>query len=914
MSIEEKESPTGENGGGADKTALNKKYPSANINTSQDDLLTHISILGEREAYCIVGGRYVLSERAKKPSIAKGAIFTEWVLKDFVVDFIREKNAKGEICWLSLNDKETANDTIKGVVGIYIIWFDIDPQRADKNKPATASEKAAAYEEAIKLVQYLRDTFGAIPIIADSGNGYHVYCPIDCFELLTNTQRLEFNDKQSAFFKRIREESCVNIDTTADIRRVTQAIGSLNLKIPQNPLQSKWINAQDFVGHESDVRKVNRPLLLAILDMPIKKEQATQPELQEHPEFETLLKTNTKVKKLYNGQLESFGYKSRSEAEASFITILFREGFTETEISEIMNGCKIGKWQEKKEEGDWYAESQLKSCAKFASEHPKTKAKSKKNDEKRERNNKEPDAEEVSEEAKEKAIAILKEGRALDFVADTVGRLHHGDKDIVQIIWLSSLGVLQEHRIHQLLVGSPGSGKSDTARKVMQTIPAEHKVKLDEASPKALYYAVRDGVNLQGCVIYFDDVSPDKGTIELLKKIASDDPDALRNWTVDDKRQFLNMEIPREVLVVATTIESLSDKQGQLLRRYQILNPDESGEALEGVGEMIKRSGRLTQAIAEPVAIDELEISKAIFLHIINANKSVVIPFDFDYKLKRHADKTTLKGFIALVKCHALANYPNRVCVGDIILATREDLEKASELWQSVLGLKVDKIAEQVLNCLPTHEPIFSAENEEFDFDIEAGGPSYYRATTIAEKLKIAPRTVRDKLINLYEVGLIDRKKEGGRGNPWVSWRAGEAVAPSIAKVKEPSFETDVRDAIKKIVDFWGGNVDEIYTVFQKSCHNQTEDEEQPNKLMGGGTVAPPKTAEDTGSVQVTNIVSALRFFSAPPKTWAPPVILEPLEVLDYYYGERKNIREQVHQGDVLELLPDDFDKVEGVE
>lgn len=204
----------------------------------------HLNLLGDRNDYCLVGGKYEWNERKSKFEIAQGKIFTEWVKHEKVIDFIKDKNSRGENVWISLNDKEVGNDSIRGVNRIYAIWFDIDAPRKDKNKIATEAEKKIAYENCKNLKAWIYDKFGAIGYMACSGNGYHLFYPVAPLELIVETIREEFNDQQRTFLKRISEESGVEIDTTTDIRRVTQAIGSLNLKIPDTPLSTYWINEQ----------------------------------------------------------------------------------------------------------------------------------------------------------------------------------------------------------------------------------------------------------------------------------------------------------------------------------------------------------------------------------------------------------------------------------------------------------------------------------------------------------------------------------------------------------------------------------------------------------------------------------------------------------------------------------------------
>lgn len=211
---------------------------------NEDAITSHLALLGDRKFYCLLGGEYKWSETKSKYEIPKGNVFTEWIERDKVIGFIKQKNSRGVQVWISLNDKEANNDFNKGVNRIYAIWFDIDAPRKDKNVIATEAEKKIAYKNCEELRAWICDKFNAIGFIACSGNGYHLFYPVEPYELIVETQREEFNGKQKAFLKWISKESGIAIDSTTDIRRVSQSIGSLNLKIPGKPLPTYWIDEQ----------------------------------------------------------------------------------------------------------------------------------------------------------------------------------------------------------------------------------------------------------------------------------------------------------------------------------------------------------------------------------------------------------------------------------------------------------------------------------------------------------------------------------------------------------------------------------------------------------------------------------------------------------------------------------------------
>ena len=328
----------------------------------------HLNIIGNRETYCIFGGKQEWNEKSKLYRLPKSSRnkATEWILKDKLIDVLNEYYNKKWTLWVSLNDKETGDDTIEGVTDISVFWFDFDAPRANKAEPATDEEREQAFEEAKKFKEWMQKGFGVIGFIACSGNGYHLFYPVEPYPLLGKSFRKEVNEKQRSLFKKLREKSNINFDTTTDIRRVTQPIGGLNYKIPDNPIKTYWVD--NPTGEEiEEARKKNLSLLTAVLDTKIEGETHVAI-AKDHSEFSELLEQDIKLKDLYMGNWQKYNFKSRSEAEQSLVTILCLNGFSDDELKEIMKGCKIGKWQEKEES---YHNATVKKGREFAASHPK---------------------------------------------------------------------------------------------------------------------------------------------------------------------------------------------------------------------------------------------------------------------------------------------------------------------------------------------------------------------------------------------------------------------------------------------------------------------------------------------------------------------------------------------------------------
>lgn len=72
---------------------------------------------------------------------------------------------------------QLTNDTY--IVRRHWLIVDIDPVRVPKEISANDEEKAKAWDAAVKVREYMSLGKWKDPILADSGNGYHLFYPID---------------------------------------------------------------------------------------------------------------------------------------------------------------------------------------------------------------------------------------------------------------------------------------------------------------------------------------------------------------------------------------------------------------------------------------------------------------------------------------------------------------------------------------------------------------------------------------------------------------------------------------------------------------------------------------------------------------------------------------------------------------
>ncbi len=343
----------------------------------------HLAILGPRDKYYIF---------AKKYKIIQNKLETDdqadcWLTKKEIIPWVQQKNREGFSCWISLHDKE--KDLIIGVKALCDFWIDMDSNRKDKTVKATKEELQEALEGAKKLKDYIEKEFGAYGYMAKSGNGFHTHFPLPRFEMFGEVFRKEVNNKIRELAKQVSAKAGAKGDHTYDTRRCTTLIGSLNMKIPGEPLQTRWDKdvfvegIEKAIQHVNVARQQNKGLLEAILNTSVTKTEVVVTTVKDHPKIEELLKKDPKLNRLFKGDWKNsksysgkkFG--SRSEAESSLVIKWIIEGCSDQEINEIMKESQIGKWNNSPQS---YREKTLEKAHKFIAEEKITIKTQKKED------------------------------------------------------------------------------------------------------------------------------------------------------------------------------------------------------------------------------------------------------------------------------------------------------------------------------------------------------------------------------------------------------------------------------------------------------------------------------------------------------------------------------------------------------
>ena len=442
-------------------------------NIDEKAIRLHFEIIGDKPKYHIFAKNHATNEG-----------INTWLTKEEAIQFVKEYNEKGFTVWVSFNEVEEGHDSIEGVSAIQDLWFDIDAKRADKSKPATKEEREEALQRAVKLKEYIEREYHAVGFLALSGNGVHLHFPLPKYPLVGTNFRREVNAKVTAFAKRVAANAGSEIDHTYDIRRVSTVIGSLNLKIPTAPLETKWEKSLEELPFEKAVeviqsaRNANQKLLEAIMNenagAPAQSGTEETGELTEEEKIrvanriDILRAEDEKLDTLLDG--ETKGYKSRSEAEFALIIKLVQYGFSKKEIFYIMdNISQQKKWKEARTS---YKEHTYKKAKQYAEAYAQERA--------------------LMQEQKPKPEPVenpLKEGEdPLEVLLKPVRRKVLLEPAIKTIILAAFSAYTGKPMNTLLLKKKTAEGGTYTLKNTLEIFPPEDVLFLDSVSPTSFFH------------------------------------------------------------------------------------------------------------------------------------------------------------------------------------------------------------------------------------------------------------------------------------------------------------------------------------------------------------------------------------------------------------------------------------------
>ena len=169
------------------------------------------------------------------------------------------------------------------------LFLDIDTVRPDKSQSnATEAEKQASWEVTKKIMLWLHSEHSfPDPVVADSGNGWHMYYKLDSLPNTESNQRL-VTDCLKAIKFQFREYACIaEVDvSTGDPEQLTKAYGTLARKGPHS-LERPWRQCKLIAVPDNiePVRSARLSILSVLAPIDERPKRKTTRSSGLHPDF-----------------------------------------------------------------------------------------------------------------------------------------------------------------------------------------------------------------------------------------------------------------------------------------------------------------------------------------------------------------------------------------------------------------------------------------------------------------------------------------------------------------------------------------------------------------------------------------------------------------------------------------------------
>lgn len=308
----------------------------------------------------------------KKGSRVREATFIH--SEEEFLSFCKKWNGKANI-YVGINERKHKGTKREDVTSVKTIVIDIDAIRKDMHQPATEEELERVDKLACQIQYDLLQRGFKKPIKCLSGNGYQLWFAIPEIKL-TDENRESVEQKLQMFQEEMQQrysnKKHGSIDKIGDLPRVIRVVGTMNIKgenTKERPHRLSRVIGDKFERNEDPkLRDYILGLKPEMEEIVVEENTPKYTDEEFWREFRKLCKKDKKLDDLFNNRLDEYKNEwvkdSRSEAEQSLVAKLVFYKFSKSQIYQIMDKCKIGKWQET---GDSYKESTYKKAVKLTS-------------------------------------------------------------------------------------------------------------------------------------------------------------------------------------------------------------------------------------------------------------------------------------------------------------------------------------------------------------------------------------------------------------------------------------------------------------------------------------------------------------------------------------------------------------------
>lgn len=287
----------------------------------------------------------------------------------------------------------------------------------------------------------------------------------------------------------------------------------------------------------------------------------------------------------------------------------------------------------------------------------------------------------------ERAIEILDEGTAYEYLLDTWQKLHCRNRHIGKLL-IASIPVIfnaEARGLHIVVHGEKGSGKSDSTSKAMELIPARYGAAIEPTAQAYFYNPERFKPNMH---IKIDDILFNNMHGSSLKKITSEFQRETEKISVDGTKGKEGVAPPR-LNFWLTCVDFQPDEQ--VRDRFIAIETENTPEYRQQQSDFIteQRAGYL------PTVIDlteEIEVCRSIVQLLGESDYRVDIPFRREFV---HIGGARSKHqLFDLIDSFAIYRHKIRDKSDEgHIIADRTDYTDAADIFNEIGGFSGDKLS-----------------------------------------------------------------------------------------------------------------------------------------------------------------------------------------------------------------------------
>jgi len=326
-----------------------------------------------------------------------------------------------------------------------------------------------------------------------------------------------------------------------------------------------------------------------------------------------------------------------------------------------------------------------------------------------------PSKKETSAELDERALKILSEN-PMEFLLSEIHKIVPGNQLISRmlIIGFMSMHPKIDIKLHQLITGASGRGKSYEIHQCSNILHPIYKIPFEHISPKALNHyceddgsggCTEDGTPIPGIIknklLYLDDI--EESDLPILKILGNNDGKEPSGLSVANHKLIKYNWDGYPLTICSKVSLPENDEDGQIRSRYLIYGIEESPEHTKQITDKMS----LKKSCLSPPKDDKIDPVCIRITHHCLANTAInsiksrkPIPYPINIEPRN------LNFYLAMCQGYALLNHKNRKIHNGTLIIDQADIDYINKLWEEISVYNTVSLTTLENRILSTLKPV----------------------------------------------------------------------------------------------------------------------------------------------------------------------------------------------------------------